>query len=264
MGFLPAQRLSADQLTVLSTRPERLAAPVTARVPNPGRRPSRPFSGPHGSYQVCLATIFRPLPLSGFALQSFAPQDDRRWLAPPIPPSTSPPLPEDRPRGFADRPRAAPSTSPCCRRRQAVALLGVPVRPYGCPLGRHVRPGLRRITVVLPPTRAPPGPKSKAPTRAVNARSIASTAKHPPRSLTAPTRVPDVLRQGCLPWGYLLLEAPTPCDVGFTRCSDLSGCRSPLGVRRPRGFPPARLPSPVLSRGPDEAASSSFSSPTET
>jgi len=150
MGFSPAQRLSAGQWTALSARSESpredrhgpgsqpRASPISAFlrpswvVPNlpcdhsqvaPAHRvlPSEPFSPRHPSSAFASDALLGVTSVAG------------------RPPS----------RGCG-MPRSRTVTWPCCRHRQAVALLGVPVRPRGYPSGRHVRARLRGSTVVLP------------------------------------------------------------------------------------------------------------------
>jgi len=187
MGFLPAQRVSADQLT------------ACWRAPLPSRAPSRPgFPTPgvahHDLSQVLMGHT--KLPCDHFQAASAHRVCPSELFSPERPSSA---CAVDALLGVASVARASPSrgcgsprsrtaTSPCCRRRPAVALLGVPGRPRGCPSGRHVRACLRRPTVGLPRLARHRGKTTDAAASRACSKRRFCTAKHPPRSLTTLAR----------------------------------------------------------------------------
>jgi len=146
----------------------------------------------------CLATIFRPLPLTGFALQSFSPQSARRRLAPSMPSSALPLLPEPRPRGVAVRPGAVPLRRHVAGAARpllswvfqvvlAVARLDATFEP-ACAASPWVCRG-SRVIGVKPPT----------PLRAVHARSLAFVQRSTLPGVSPLSPGPWRKRQSCLP-----------------------------------------------------------------
>jgi len=156
MGFRPAQRVSAGQLTACWRAPAPLAgsrhgpgsqsraSPITTFLRSSWGVPNLP----RGHFQtapahrVCPSEPFSPEHPSNRSRGRCPP---RRCLRRRRPPS----------RG-CEVPRSRTVTSPCCRRRQAVALLGVFSRPRGCPFGRprssRLAPTHRGVAAVRPPS----------------------------------------------------------------------------------------------------------------
>jgi len=270
MGFLPAQRLSASQRATSRCARGPLAETSNGSGSQPRAPPLSTFLRSSGVVPTCLATILRPLPLTGFSLQSFAPQTTRRTARAADALLDVTPVAERPPSRGSGVTQSRTTTTPYCRGREA-----------RCSPGCSLASAVTRADATLGPACADPPWTAATQTRALPEGNVRGTP--PPlarrrRSRAGPCMLEASLhceatllgglrpwpgqrrsaRRHCLPWGYLLLEALGPASQPSPRssCSGLSGYRSPLGVSTPTGSSTLTLPSPCPPCGvPDEARS---------